>query len=207
MKYRGEEMVSSTGISLRIAALLVVALLSSAAVAQESESPTAGPAAEDEQSLRGGTLPRTFRGIALGMNLEALKTALAADELFTFRGDRDVSLLPQKNQTLIETTGLSFVRRAFFQLKDDALFMMAFSLDLDRVDHYSIFTAFVADYGEPASLDPGQAVWLSDQTRVSIERPLTVKYIDRAAFDSLAQDSRVKESKDAVLRQEFIDGF
>jgi hypothetical protein len=185
----------------RAAAFLVAAFLASAALAQETAPAAPAPAAA------GAKLPRSFRGISLGMNLEALKAALAADDLFAFRGDRDVSLLPQSDQTLIETTGLSFVRRAFFQLKDDALFMMAFSLDTDKVDHYSVFTAFVADYGEPSALDPAQAVWLSDETRVSVERPLTVKYIDRAAFDKLAEDSKVVESRGAVLRKEFLDGF
>jgi hypothetical protein len=202
----------------RAVALLVAALLSQAAASQEATKPKTGgsnapkPESAMPQAATGatrseGSLPRSFRGLKLGMSLEALKAALAADELFVFRGDRDVSLLPQEDQTLIETTGLSFIRRAFFQLKDDALFMMAFNLDLDKVDHYSVFSAFVADYGEPASLDPSQAVWISADTRISIERPLTVKYLDRAAFDALAQDSRVKESREAVLRKEFIDAF
>jgi hypothetical protein len=200
--------------------LLAAVLLSAAVQAQEpanaaqdaassraaASSRDAAPVVESVSPVE-STLPRAFRKLSLGMSLEALKAALAADELFVFRGDRDVSLLPQSNQTLIETTGLSFVRRAFFQLKDDVLFMMAFSLDPDKVDHYSVFQTFVADYGEPESLDPTQAVWLSDDVRISIERPLTVKYIDRAIFDGLAQDARAKESRDAVLRKEFLDGF
>lgn len=224
VKYPGGTMAKSMGKAhggsgaasvRRAAAFLVAAFLASAAAAQGTPRPdptrpggsaAAGPATP-EPPAAGAKLPRSFRGISLGMNLEALKAALAADDLFAFRGDRDVSLLPQSDQTLIETTGLSFVRRAFFQLKDDALFMMAFSLDVDKVDHYSVFTAFVSDYGEPSALDPAQAVWLSDETRVSVERPLTVKYIDRAAFDKLAEDSKVVESRGAVLRKEFLDGF
>ncbi len=225
VKYPGVRMARSTGKAQRgsgaasvrrASALLVAAFLAIAAQAQQ-RTPGSDPVrpagaastepATAEPTAAGTKLPRSFRGISLGMGLEALKAALAADELFAFRGDRDVSLLPQSDQTLIETTGLSFVRRAFFQLKDGALFMMAFSLDADKVDHYSVFTAFVSDYGEPSALDPAQAVWLSVETRVSIERPLTVKYIDRAAFDRLAEDSKVVESRGAVLRKEFLDGF
>ncbi len=152
-------------------------------------------------------VPDSFRGYKLGMPVEALKKALADDDLFVFRGDRDVSLLPMSDQVLIETTGLSFVKRAFFQLRDGKLFMMAFTLNTDKVDHYSVFTALVADYGEPATLNPQEAVWISDAVRLSVERPLTVKYIDRAVFDGLARDSAVKESKEFKLRKEFIDEF
>jgi hypothetical protein len=83
-------------------------------------------------------LPRSFRKLLLGMNLEELKEALIDDELFEFRGDRDVSFLPAREENLVETTGLSFIRRAFFQLREEAVFLMAFSLDIRRIDHYSV---------------------------------------------------------------------
>lgn len=151
--------------------------------------------------------PSSFRAFSLGMGLEELKKALAEDELFTFRGDRDVSLLPKSEQVLIETTGLSFIRRAFFQLRDGKVFMMAFSLDPEKVDHYSVFSSLVAEYGEPVTLDPKEAVWTSEAVRLSIERPLTVKYIDKVVFDELARNASVKKSKEFVLREEFLNGF
>jgi hypothetical protein len=152
-------------------------------------------------------LPRSFRSISLGMGLDELKEALSGDSYFYFRGDRDVSLLPNRNETLIDTTGFSFIRRAYFQLKDGAVFIMAFNLDPRLVDHYSVFTSFVKKYGEPESLDPKQAVWISSRTRVSIERPLTVKYIDLGVFNELVNESEVRESSEVYLRQEFLDSF
>ncbi|MDR3248584.1 MAG: hypothetical protein LBT39_07345, partial [Treponema sp.] len=75
--------------------------------AQETTSPEPAPETE---------LPRQFRGVTLGMDLEALKAALNDDSLFNFRGDRDVSFLLSPQQSLVETTGFSFIKRAFFQL-------------------------------------------------------------------------------------------
>jgi hypothetical protein len=153
----------------------------------------------------GRSLPRSFREIRLGMGLEDLKAALEGDDLFLFRGDRDVSFLPPREQNLIETTGRSFVRRAFFQLQGGALFIMAFTLDPRRVDHYSVFTSFVKKYGEPDVLDPRQALWESGDTRVSIERPLTIKYIDARVFNGIIEDSRVRESGEVFEREEFLN--
>lgn len=172
--------------------------------APKTTAPTA-PTATSEAATK--PVPASFRGYTLGMSEDDLKKTLEADELFVFRGDRDVSLLPASDQVLIETTGLSFIRRAFFQLRDGKLFMMAFSLDTERVDHYSVFEALVADYGDPLELDPREAVWLSDTVRLSIERPLTVKYIDRPVFDALSRDAAVKKSREAVLREDFLDAF
>jgi hypothetical protein len=175
------------------------------AYAQDSEGGIGDiPAAE---APGGGGLPRTFRGISLGMDLEGLKTALERDGLFHFRGDRDVSFLPAGEQSLVETTGFSFIRRAFFQLREGELFVMAFSLDPALIDHYSVFTSLIKKYGPPLSLDPGQAVWESEDTRIAIERPLTVKYIDKRIFTEIMGESEVKESAEIFLREEFLDGF
>ena len=151
--------------------------------------------------------PRQFRELSLGMALDDLKSALVKDNLFAFRGDRDVSFLPVREQTLVETTGLSYIRRAYFQLVNGAVFIMSFSLDTRLIDHYSVFTSFVKKYGEPLSLSPAEAVWENDDTRVSIERPLSVKYIDKKVFDRLTEESKARASQELLRREEFLDDF
>ena len=84
---------------------------------------------------------------------------------------------------------------------------MSFSLDTRLIDHYSVFTAFIRRYGEPVSLDPREAVWENEEIRVSIERPLTVKYIDTIVFDRLNEESRVIESREMQRREEFLADF
>ena len=153
------------------------------------------------------TLPRRFRQLALKMTLDDLKAALLEDRSFNFRGDRDVSFLPAREQSLVETTGSSFIRRAFFQLRDGEVFIMSFSLNTQLIDHYSVFTQFVEKYGQPSYLDPRMAVWETEQTRVAIERPLTVKYIDRVIFNDIVNESGLIESGQVRMRQEFLDEF
>jgi hypothetical protein len=180
----------------------------------EAAAETSGENTADAGELS-GELPRVFRTIRLGMSLEELKTALQGDRLYNFRGDRDVSFLPAAargretalEQNLVETTGSSFIRRAFFQLRESELFIMAFALDTALVDHYSVFTGFVQKYGEPASLDPKQAVWETETTRIAIERPLTVKYIDMRIFNEIIGESSLVESGEVRRRQEFLDDF
>jgi hypothetical protein len=166
----------------------------------EPEKPPLAPANPDPP-------PRQFRALSLGMTLEELKEALLKDELFNYRGDRDVSFLPIKEEILVETTGRSFIRRAFFQLKDGKVFSMAYTLDPRFIDHYSVFISLIKKYGEPGSLSPSESVWESEETRVSIERPLTVKYIDRTVFNQLLEESRTVESRQLFRRQEFLGDF
>ncbi|QQO11188.1 hypothetical protein [Breznakiella homolactica] len=208
-----ENHISGTGLKrlfLAMGCILLAAAVYGQAggAAQENSTGTVfSPAPENGRDSENRELPRSFRGISLGMDLDALKDALTRDSYFHFRGDRDVSFLPNREQTLIDTVGFSFIRRAYFQLRDGAVFIMAFTLDPNLIDHYSVFTAFTQKYGEPEQLDPKQAVWVSGTTRVSIERPLTVKYIDMPVFNDIIEESSVRESGEVYLRQEFLDGF
>ena len=183
--------------------LIVFLFIISAVFAQN----TPVSALPDESSEDDSGLPRQFRQIALGMSLEDLKQNLITDSYFNFRGDRDVSFLPVRNQSLVETTGSSFIRRAFFQLRDGEIFIMSFSLNTQIIDHYSVFTQFVEKYGQPSSLDPRTAIWETEDTRIAIERPLTVKYIDKTVFDDIVNESGLVESGQVRQRQEFLNEF
>jgi hypothetical protein len=180
-----------------------------AAAFPPADSAASAPAEQTPPREGTGELPRSYRGISLGMSLADLKSALQKEPLLQFRGDRDVSFLPTsaRSQNLIETTGPSFIRRAFFQLHDGKLFIMGFALHAGLLDHYSIFTGLVRKYGEPSYLDPKQAVWEAGDTRISLERPLTVKYIDMRVFNELAGESALNESAETKRRQDFLNEF
>ncbi|MDR2490488.1 MAG: hypothetical protein LBD20_03690 [Spirochaetaceae bacterium] len=180
-------------------------------------------AAPPPSSASGEPLPRSFRELSLGMDLAGLKEKLAADDGFEFRGDPDVSFLPMRRQNVVDTEGRDFIKRALFQLTPGPqaesagagnqadvsgnVFIMVFMLNTEKVDHYSVFTSFVKKYGEPLLLNPKFALWEDDTTRIYIERPLTVKYIDKTLFDGILAESRALESENARIRQEFLDAF
>jgi hypothetical protein len=150
---------------------------------------------------------RSFRGIALGMGRDAVIEVLKVDPYFAYRGPEDVSLLPSPNQSLVEATGLSFVKRAFFQFIDGKLWVMILDLNPAMIDHYSIYTSLTDKYGEPASIDPKEARWEDESTRMSLERPLTLRYMDMTAYSKLREGSRAKESAKEIDRLDFLGGL
>jgi hypothetical protein len=189
---------------LKAAVFLLFAFLSYKAPAQEEDGLAVETTPESGSAV---PLPRSFRGFTLGMNLDDLKSALASDTEFVFRGDRDVSFLPNSSQNLVDSAGRGMIKRAFFQIKDDAVFVMTFEMNTEKIDHYSVFTTFSAKYGGPLALDPRQSEWEDGETRVYIERPLTVKYIDKNIFDGIVAESRLAESSAVLLREEFLEDF
>lgn len=164
------------------------------------------PAKTNGQQVK-AALPAEYRSIRLGMGIDAVKEALKQDAVFGYRGERDVSLLPTENRSLIESAGSYFISRSWFQFYKDNLYTMIFKLNTDTVDYYSVYSKFCEKYGDPASINPQRAVWENEHTRVVIERPLIVKYIDLMVFNELISQSTTEKAASETNRQNFIDGF
>lgn len=157
-------------------------------------------------------LPKGYKNIQFGMNIDQVKDLLKKDYSFGYRGDRDVSLLPGENRTLIETDTSrtapdSFLERCWFQFYEDSLYIITINLRNTKTDHYSIFSSLMEKYGEPASLSPEKSEWNDGEVIMTLERPLTLKYTDRKVFDRLQKDSMVKKSTDEVSHREFLDSL
>ena len=203
---------SSAVLTAFLAGILAVpsAGAQAAAYSAGSAPPAAsgGPATSGAPATSGVKAPaRAFRGIELGMDRDTTIVALQKDAVFSYRGPEDLSLLPSPNQSLIEVAGTSFVRRGYFQFLDGKLWVMILELDADKVDHYSIYTSLVAKYGEPQSIDPKESRWEDKTTRMALERPLTLRYMDMTAYSKLREGAGAKESARELDRQGFLGGL
>lgn len=161
-------------------------------------------------SLYAESIPNGYKNIALGMSLKETKDALLKDSDFGYHGDRDVSLIPNSNQTLIETDseyglGSNFLQHCYFQFSEDQLYIITININQDRMDYYSIFTKLCEKYGEPDSLNPQMAIWKNDDVTMSLEKPLTLKYVDNKIFESVKTYSNVPLSGTEMTREQFLD--
>ncbi|MDC7228200.1 MAG: hypothetical protein PQJ61_15670 [Spirochaetales bacterium] len=152
-------------------------------------------------------IPAGHGNIMLGMDIEDVKRELLKDTDFSYRGEPDVSMLPNDDNQVIDCDGAFYVERGYFQFDDDKLYLITMVLDEEYVDHYSIYAALKKKYGEPTFLDPSKTIWQNEKTSLSLERPLSIKYIDREVFRRLQQESAAAESVESMLRQDFIDSF
>lgn len=155
-------------------------------------------------------LPRGFHNIELGMSLEETKSELLKDYDFGYHGDSDVSLLPGINKTLIETDtsrsiGSPFLKRCYFQFSEERLYIITININTEKMDYYSIFTTLCQKYGNPQNLNPQGATWKNNDVTMSLEKPLTLKYIDNQIFEELKQYSNIEKSGEEKTRQMFLD--
>lgn len=162
------------------------------------------------KSLFSKDLPKGYRNIELGMSLDETKDALVKDPSFGYHGDRDVSLVPGSSKVLIETDsdsghGSIFLKRCWFQFFNDELYIITININPDKMDYYSIFTTLKDKYGEPTSLNPQSATWKTKTNTLSLEKPLTLKYIDNSIFDQTQNTSNIKISPEEMTREMFLD--
>lgn len=152
-------------------------------------------------------LPRGFAGIDLGASSEQVKQDLLGNPYFSYRGEPDVSLIPQERTPFIDSAGSGFVRRGMFQFHDDGLYTIILNLNESIIDFYTMYTTMTERYGEPQRLDPVHVVWEDQDTRISLERPLTVKYLDRESFEALRQAGEIEQSVRTLSRESFLEEF
>ncbi len=177
--------------------------------AAKAASETAALSSEEEKAKASEFLeiPSSFLGFSLGMSLEEAKAALQKESLFSYAGEPDVSMLPSKKETLIDVHGPSYIKRASFQFVNDFLYVMIFHLDTSKIDHYSLYSSMSKKYGKPSSVSPQEISWGTRSLRVSIERPLSVKYIDLESYAEISNQSLSDKSFREMRREQFIQSF
>ena len=158
------------------------------------------------------SLPNGYKDVKLGMSLQETKETLVKDPDFGYHGDRDVSLIPNSSKTLIETDaqrglGSNFLTRCWFQFYFDELYIITINVNPEKMDYYSIFTKLTEKYGEPTSFSPQSATWKDDEVTMSLEKPLTLKYIDNKIFEQTQNYSNIQASPTEVTREMFLDGL
>ncbi len=150
---------------------------------------------------------QAFRGIALGMSLEQVKDILINDPYFNYHGDPDTYILPAKEQSLLECTGNSYIKRAYFQFHDNKLYIMIVELNQDKIDFYTLFNTLTKKYGKYSSFSPGVVMWLINDITLVLEHPVSVKYIDRGVFNSLKEQGRLEKSSEILGLEQFLEQF
>jgi hypothetical protein len=150
---------------------------------------------------------RTFSSISLGMSYDAVLDALETDTNFIFRGKPDVSMLDPLDRTTIEVRGAGFVHRGFFSFYDDQLFSITIVMNPNYIDYFTLWKTLSDRYGQPTDLNPMRSIWEDDTTRLQLEHPATLKYLDTAIFNELLGRSNTEQSTIDRSRDRFLDGL
>jgi hypothetical protein len=161
----------------------------------------------DSTSPKEETVQGQYRELSLGMSLDETKEALLKDSYFVYRGEEEVTMFNNPNENIIDCRGGGFIERAWFQFRDDKLFIIELEMNKEKIDYFTIYSQLAGKYGEPDDMTPQYAAWESEDTILSLEYPLTVKYLDRISFEASLDESRVRDSFRESSRKDFAEEF
>jgi hypothetical protein len=173
-----------------------------------SAAPEAFPSGiTTESSTVIATVTGQYRDLSLGMTMEEVKEILKKDNYFDYRGEVDVTMFNNPNENIIDCRGSGFIERAWFQFRDEKLFIMELELDRQKIDYYTVYGQLEKKYGSPSGMTPQFATWSGEEVDISLEYPLTIKYLDRIVFDAFLDESQVNETFREKSRQSFVEEF
>lgn len=152
-------------------------------------------------------LDRGFGNLELGLSLEETRQRLQGNSNFMYRGAPDVSFRPFDQEESIETEGRGYMERGAFHFFEGELYIITLFLDRERIDYFTLYRTLLEKYGEPSELSPRRASWETAETTVILERPLTVKYIERERFEERIAEGRIEESIRTESRRNFLEQF
>lgn len=131
------------------------------------------------ESKNSGSLKRGIEELQLGKTLEDIQEALKKSPYFNYRGPRDLSFLPLRSEPVIDTEGMRYIQRGIFQFQEGRLVTIVLYLNPRYMDYPALFRHLTSRYGSPQYLDPKSCFWEDAHTRVALEKPLTVKFVER----------------------------
>jgi hypothetical protein len=99
------------------------------------------------------------------------------------------------------------MERGAFLFEEDFLYIITLFLNRERLDYFTIYRTLQSKYGDPDDLSPEAAIWEDEATRMSLERPLTVKYVDLDRFEAQIEEGEMGESLRAQMREIFLEQF
>ncbi len=152
-------------------------------------------------------LPEGYRSIRLGMSLDEVKENLLTEARFDFRGDPDVSVRKTGTQSLIVSRGKTFIDSAYFQFEEGTLYLITLELNREKIDFFTMQSRLSGRYGNPHTLSPEGMSWSNGSVRMSLEYPLTVKYLDLATFNGFLEDKVRRKSFEEISRTKFLEDF
>lgn len=159
------------------------------------------------QETESNEIRNSYHEIVLGMSFDEVKEKLIVDSSFDYEGDIDHIIISEREYEIIDCEGRGHIKRAWFQFREDSLVVIALVMDPEKVDYFSIYKTLSDSYGDPVEMSPEIARWGSEKYQISLELPVTVKYLDKEYFDILIEESRSYESWQERSLEEFLEDF
>lgn len=152
-------------------------------------------------------LQNGYKSYILGMGQDEIEEELSNSSEFNIIREEILSVRMEPDTDIISTEGYGFVTRAYFHFNNEKLFQIYLIIDEQKVGYYPILKTYINKYGNPSSFSPDRAVWENNEVMVILEKPCTLKYVDKKVWDSLLSKDHTTDTVFDKIRRDFIDSL
>lgn len=145
-----------------------------------------------------------FENLVLGSDYDDVLSKLDSSNIFLYNSEQPTWI---NENPVIAVEGRGFVQKGYFQFVDKKLYTITVEINRNRMDYYTIFTELKKKYGKYKQFSPKMVVWESDAAVLYLERPLTLKYLDKNLHSILLDSAKIKKSKSQIQRENFLEQF
>lgn len=148
-----------------------------------------------------------FEVFKMGMNRKTVQDKLYQSKLFYYQGEPEVTMTKNPAETLLNCQGRGIVKKGTFHFYKGRLFVITLILNPEEIDYYTLFTRFTKRFGDPKKMSPKSALWENKKTRLGLEKPLAIRFVDAEIFDSMEKKGKIKENVKVKTREDFLELF
>lgn len=128
-------------------------------------------------------LARGYRGVELSMQMDKVSEILRRDRLLEVDIRTDFGDLDEEPYHVIKARNVPYITSVYYQFGTTQsvkkqLFAIVIHFNSRYNDFHSILNKMKKKYRDPELLTPNTAVWSDGKTKIIVNAPSTVKYID-----------------------------
>ncbi len=169
-----------------------------------SQNSTNASSIERQEDSTDSIQPKGFGSIKLGADYSSVVELLTKSPNFRYRKS---SLSWNGDSSTIAADGRGFIKKGFFQFFENRLYSIIIVLDTNKMDYYTVFSQLSNRYGKFTTLSPSRVLWDTEFVSLSLEQPLTIRYLDKQLQQQFLEESSVEKSKEQIKREDFLDLF
>lgn len=145
-----------------------------------------------------------FDNLFIGMDYQSALEALDSSDNFIYNSQMPMWI---NDNPVIAANGKGFVDKGYFQFYNGILYSITIELNKNRIDFFTMFMQLQAKYGKYKSFSPTIVRWEDENALLSLERPLTLRYLEKATHSQLLESSKTKKSQAQKKREDFLEQF
>ncbi len=174
---------------------------------QISYSVTTLPQSDETSDGQNMVLSNGYKEIRLGMTLEEVRQIINSMPEFNPIREEILQIRIEPDKQILTTEGYSFVSKAYFHFDNDRLYQILLKFNQNKIGYFNLLSTFRSRFGEPAFINPSKSYWQNERVRITIEKPATIKYLDRQIWNSIIGSGNQEDSDFIILRNDLLNNL